>query len=130
MRENPLLAAAMAKLKAGTSADLTPDEALAYARGRCGPQQAFDDLNLCYDCGIDTTPCTGKRGCRHKGKWEWYMLTDEAWPMSPFGYLCIGCVENRIGRQLTPADFKDVPVNEPSPWDTDRLASRKGHARP
>jgi len=38
------------------------------------------------------------------------------------GILCIGCLEHRIGRQLTPADFVS---NAPDRWDTPRLASRK-----
>jgi hypothetical protein len=40
-------------------------------------------------------------------------------------FLCIGCIEKRLGRPLTAADFADVPLNEPSPWDTPRLAARK-----
>jgi len=41
------------------------------------------------------------------------------------GFLCIGCLELRIGRRLTVADFKDVPVNDPhDPWQTPRLRSR------
>lgn len=89
-------------------------------------------MSLCLDCNVDTAPCTGKRGCRHKGKWEYYMVTDEVWhaamsgESNPFsGYLCIGCLERRLGRELTPADFSDYPINEPSPWDTERLAARK-----
>jgi hypothetical protein len=34
---------------------------------------------ICADCGVDTTPCTGKRGCRHVGRWEYYMLRDDVW---------------------------------------------------
>ena len=33
----------------------------------------------CRDCGIETTPCTGRRGCRHKGKWEHYMVLAAVW---------------------------------------------------
>jgi hypothetical protein len=41
--------------------------------------------------------------------------------------LCIGCVERRLGRQLTPEDFDwSLSLNEPSAMDTDRLADRKG----
>ena len=82
---------------------------------------------LCQDCGVDTTPCTGKRGCRHKGKWEHYMVTKALWEQAGMdsGFLCIGCLERRIGRRLTPADFPDLPINYPDPWDTERLASRK-----
>jgi hypothetical protein len=40
-------------------------------------------------------------------------------------YLCVGCLEHRLGRRLVPKDFTAAPVNGPSPWDTPRLASRK-----
>lgn len=40
-------------------------------------------------------------------------------------FLCIGCLEGRLGRELTAADFTDAPINEPSPWDTPRLQDRK-----
>jgi hypothetical protein len=44
---------------------------------------------------------------------------------SDVDFLCVGCLESRLGRTLVPGDFTKVPVNEPSPWDTPRLASRK-----
>jgi hypothetical protein len=40
-------------------------------------------------------------------------------------FLCIGCLEKRLGRMLKSADFSRFPINDPSPWDTPRLASRK-----
>jgi hypothetical protein len=41
-------------------------------------------------------------------------------------FLCIGCLEARLARRLTPRDFiPGLPINDPSPWDTPRLASRK-----
>jgi hypothetical protein len=42
------------------------------------------------------------------------------------GFLCIGCLEQRIGRELMPNDFTSVPINEPCDWDTPRLLDRKG----
>jgi hypothetical protein len=84
--------------------------------------------NPCHDCGVDTTPCTGKRGCRHKGRWEHFMVHDELWREAGMtgGFLCVGCFERRIGRDLVPSDFTAAPINEhPNPWDTPRLASRK-----
>ena len=47
-------------------------------------------------------------------------------PDTRSGFLCIGCLEKRLGRNLTPADFTPCLLNEWSPWDTARLASRKG----
>jgi hypothetical protein len=93
--------------------------------------------SICIDCGADTTPCTGKRGCRHKGRHEYYMVRDRVWAEAGMrtgivyhhggggDYLCIGCLERRIGRKLHFADFIDVTVNDPDhPWHTRRLRSR------
>jgi hypothetical protein len=93
---------------------------------------------LCRDCGVDTTPCTGKRGCRHKGRWQYYMVRAEIWAAAgmqassvrPQGesdgdFLCIPCLEGRLGRALRPDDFPNMPVNCPDPWDTPLLAARK-----
>jgi hypothetical protein len=82
---------------------------------------------LCADCGIATTPCTGKRGCRHKGRWEHYMVLDAVWKKAGMraGFLCIGCLEKRLGRMLTARDFTSAVINDPEdPWHTKRLASR------
>jgi hypothetical protein len=57
----------------------------------------------CCDC--DTTDRT-----------ECYMVHDHLWAAAGMrqGFLCIGCLETRLGRQLVAGDFKDVPIN----WDT------------
>jgi hypothetical protein len=83
--------------------------------------------NLCADCDTDTTPCIGRRGCRHAGKWEWYMIWASVWEAAGMdgGFLCIGCLEHRLGRTLKRRDFAAVPVNGPKSWDTPRLAARK-----
>lgn len=92
----------------------------------------------CNDRRIDTTPRTGKRGYRsgkHTGEyaygrnadlWEYYMVTAEIWKeagMPPSiadnhteldgNFLCIGCLELRIGRRLTALDFTVCPINDP-----------------
>ena len=79
---------------------------------------------ICADCGMDTTP--SKRGRHNTGHWEWYMVRNRLWKAAGMkdGFLCIGCLELRIARVLTPTDFADVPINQPHPWDTPRLASR------
>jgi hypothetical protein len=93
----------------------------------------------CLDCGRDTTPCKGGlrcRGrrpwCRHKGRWEWYSVQQHLWEEALGSdhdrrdtFLCIGCLERRLGRQLTPDDFTEVAINELTTWDTPRLADRK-----
>ena len=81
----------------------------------------------CADCDMDCAPCTERRGCRHKGRWEHYMVHPEVWSAAGMttGYLCIGCLEQRLGRTLCAADFTDVPINDPDdPWHTPRLADR------
>jgi hypothetical protein len=66
----------------------------------------------CCDCGI---------GCHTLG--EYYMVRDELWDQAWTGkrkphhripgqeILCIGCLENRIGRTLRASDFTDAPIN-------------------
>ncbi|UTI62234.1 hypothetical protein NBH00_12735 [Paraconexibacter antarcticus] len=81
----------------------------------------------CEDCATDTMPCTNRPWCRHDGAWERYMVSHTVWAQAgaPAGYLCVGCLEMRLGRFLTAADFIDVAINEATPWDTPRLASRR-----
>ena len=75
------------------------------------------------------------RGTEHarieEGTWEWYMVRDEVWaaagmdtgaiPLGGRGFLCMGCLETRLGRRLLPGDFIDAPVNWPSAIDTPRM---------
>lgn len=84
--------------------------------------------NPCFDCGEPTY--------RDKLPSEWYMVHDAIWDQSGVPtrevmhehttgyYLCIGCLELRIGRQLTASDFPDYPVNQSGPWNTARLNQR------
>src|SRR5262249_31316161 len=89
---------------------------------------ANDDLAaLCADCGVDTTPCTGRRGCRHTGRWEYYVVRNEIWRAVGMedGFLCIGCLEARLRRRLTRRDFPRYPINDAhDPWHTRRLVDR------
>lgn len=58
---------------------------------------------------------------------EYYMLTDDVWrEANPNGkgMLCIGCVENRLGRELTASDFTDAPINRGFFPSSERLAAR------
>lgn len=88
----------------------------------------------CFDCAVDTLPLDYGHDA------EYYMVTDDLWqratsdwPGSRRRYLCVGCIEARIGRELTPADFKDCNVNDLAfsrmqrwawSWRTARLVSR------
>lgn len=59
----------------------------------------------CIDCGLDT----GKM-------YEHYYVNDQLWfdVIGDFNVMCcIGCFEQRLGRQLTPNDFPKVTINDP-----------------
>jgi hypothetical protein len=72
----------------------------------------------CCDCNIDTIESR-----------EFYMVQHEVWKQAEAGqinFLCVGCLEHRLGRSLVPADFMlDVPLNK-SAGKSDRLKSRLG----
>jgi hypothetical protein len=61
------------------------------------------------------------------------MVHDQIWeragmvarrPYDDHVYLCIGCLEQRIGRELKPGDFTGAPVNLFLESASDRLRSR------
>lgn len=78
----------------------------------CGGEQEYEQescrcnsldrrLFQCLDCAACTL-CTD----------EYYMVTDEVWSsVANRGMLCIGCLEARLGRELTASDFTDCPLN-------------------
>jgi len=79
----------------------------------------------CDDCGTDVTPYD-EDGRLIEGASEWYIVEDEVWeaavgPDSSTRYLCIGCLEERIGRRLCGDDFPDIRISEPSWLCTPRL---------
>ena len=68
----------------------------------------------CKDCGVNTISSGGIG--------EYYMVEDRVWldagmdrgSKNGGGYLCIGCLEMRLGRPLTSADFMpNTPINDP-----------------
>jgi hypothetical protein len=81
---------------------------------------AVEDMGRldCIWCGTDTCG-------------ESYMVHNEIWekfgPPKVTGCVCVGCLEDRMGRQLCPADFTDVPLNtDPEYYKSDRLRDRLG----
>jgi hypothetical protein len=90
---------------------------------------------ICCDCGMDTMPCPSKPRTL-----EQFIVKDEVWSaagMTPGkidarnhelvggGFLCVGCIEVRLGRRLTIDDFKEITVPLLfEPWCTERLRSR------
>ncbi|GGK32816.1 HEAT repeat domain-containing protein [Nocardia camponoti] len=75
----------------------------------------------CAGCAVDTQTID-----------EYYMLQNALWEsVSTEGerLLCIGCVEDRLGRTLTAADFTEVDVNRSPGWSRSaRLMDRLGLA--
>jgi hypothetical protein len=73
----------------------TVKAALAYAH-------AINGVHFqCIDCGADTSN-------------EYYSVHDRVWlKANPArnGMLCIGCLEARLGRNLTRRDFDSAPIN-------------------
>lgn len=79
-------------------------------------------LRKCLDCKEDTSAA---------GLREYYVVHDDVWLEAQperHGMLCVGCLETRLARRLTPNDFQDCVVNE---WNlkipscaSDRLLSR------
>lgn len=72
---------------------------------------------LCKDCGTDTDL-------------EYYMVHNYLWKIAhnnkyEDGYLCVGCIEERLGRQLNKEDFTNYPINDINYWEkSERLKSR------
>jgi hypothetical protein len=69
---------------------------------------------LCVDCGHDTLDN------------EVYMVHDRIWEKGGVGdgLLCIGCLEARLGRPLSRADFTDAPINGPDFSDKSAFEQR------
>ena len=91
---------------------------------------------ICCDCGMDTMPS----GKPKPGTFEQFVVKDHVWAaagMTPGkvdpktyelvggGFLCVGCIEKRLGRRLTIGDFNQICVPLLfTPWPTERLRSR------
>lgn len=80
-----------------------------------GPDIHWD----CLDCGVDTDEIK-----------ENYMVTEDVWLTAhpdDDGKLCIGCLEARLGRQLTTEDFTKALINYPVEGHTSaRMLHRVG----
>jgi hypothetical protein len=66
------------------------------------PYRIFPEF-ICLDCQSDTLRID-----------EYYMVQDAVWNhvvSDDRGMLCVGCLETRLGRILTQADFVDAPIN-------------------
>lgn len=91
---------------------------------RCTPVDQ-DGPASCFECGVDT---------HELGEFS-YMVRRDVWlaavPWNTdggmFDFLCIGCLEARVGRQLTAADLpSEVPMNFDSrDWRSERSQARQ-----
>lgn len=73
----------------------------------------MSDLTICCDCGVDAwRQWDAEQGCEAH---EDFYVHDELWrAVCPDnGVICIGCFEQRLGRQLTGADFKSLDPDGP-----------------
>jgi hypothetical protein len=100
-------------LRIDVAVGLDADELAALARDydlRIGERVAA--ACPCHDCGLDTAAAD-----------EFYMLGHSLWRgvASGVDFLCVGCVELRLGRRLVRDDFSDVPLN----WLADVRRSRR-----
>lgn len=77
---------------------------------------ATDPDSHCDDCGTETWPA------------EYYWVNNETWQAAGAdndAFLCIGCLETRLGRQLHRGDFTEAPVtNSALLRYSDRLRDR------
>lgn len=82
--------------------DLNSEEVEGEAEKGTPPEE--EDFK-CEDCSADTIEIH-----------EYYMVHDAVWnAVVPAAqkhiFLCVGCLETRLGRRLVPDDFPDVPLN-------------------
>jgi hypothetical protein len=85
--------------------------------------------NLCKDCRKDCIPLPD-RGDILPGSLEYYMVHDALWRQAGMslkrgGFLCVACLEARLGRKLTPDDLTAAEINDPDPSDTPYLRAIK-----
>jgi hypothetical protein len=75
------------------------------------PERRF----YCVGCGDDVTD-------------EFFMIHHHLWDeyIRHGGWMCVSCVERRLGRELTRDDFILCPINVTTFRKTDRLLARMG----
>jgi hypothetical protein len=70
-------------------------------------------VSACADCGNGTIRL-GEWYMVHDDVWEQAWHARKSWQVLPGQeVLCIGCLEQRLGRTLMACDFTDAPVNDP-----------------
>lgn len=122
---------------------LAPHTAPGYASSEAGePARSMErnevtrmgERHLCEDCGIDTDKI-GELYMVHNEIWDAvkgivYLVYDQDGVCigragEGLGMLCVSCLETRMGRELTAADFTEAPINFPYTWGrSSRLLKR------
>jgi hypothetical protein len=69
----------------------------------------------CHDCRVDTLDMPGRSEYYLT---EYYMVHDDVWAQAGMdvasGFLCVRCLQRRLGRPLTGDDLIDAGCNLPS----------------
>lgn len=78
----------------------------------------------CHDCEVDTSPWSGIGEMYMVAKAIWNEAVDYEDRRLRGFFLCIGCLEKRLGRVLTPHDFICCPLNYDVDFRSKRLVSR------
>lgn len=84
------------------------------AMARLSPEEQREVMVMaCFGCGRDTHD-------------EQYMVHDEVWQAAGMteGFLCVRCIEQRLGRRLRREDFTTALINVPWPGMSNRLRYR------
>ena len=80
-----------------------------------------------FSAAVDTRNCMA---CEMNLFLEWFTIDDKTWAQIGLarnaGCLCIGCLEQRIGRPLCRQDFPSSRNNHPTEYVSDRFLSRLG----
>lgn len=66
-------------------------------------KRTVNNMFICSDCSVDTSDIN-----------EYYMVLNSVWAKVATKHdrmLCIGCLEDRLKRKLTPKDFSSAPIN-------------------
>lgn len=81
-------------------------------------EETFKEFD-CVDCSVNTHAIN-----------EYYMVQFDLWNSvmvsQNTGMLCIGCLEDRLGRTLTTEDFIEAPINYGCFGWSDRMKDRLG----
>lgn len=84
----------------------------------------MSDDRPCIDCGTATMPDTPIGSA----DWQRYMVKGDVWSLAGLrphdGWMCIPCLQARLGRPLTGADFPALPMNRPGRDDDTPLLAR------